>query len=432
VGPRGADDELAGGDEGAGRPGRPRLGWLVGLVVLGGVLVVVRPDLSLHGDAPAEPPPPSSTPALNLPASIVSWDPRGDLAEDRRFVSDAVRRIRKDRPDIARVYLATTLPDGSRVALAGSDATTGDAATSVHALLQPPGVEMDDAFVGDVTTLTDVQQVVAWAFESVTGDVYVVALARPGPARFQVSPRVEYDDQGRPGRSWRTIRSSDGTLVVDVGSRTDPAVVVRTRGTDVEGTSLLVPVERGHPPHVVRVEGVGDAGYAGPATPLLVEGLTRSLSPLVDLTRATSRVLWSGAPWKQRRLALVLVTRPDGVRLQALVGAQDGSPFGAGIRALPPSEPDEVPWLLEPFTAQDPTFLLCPTGAGTLVYRRPGREIRLRVPPSGAVVVVEPGPSPPSARGADVTLLDPGGRRLLRTTLPRQGLDDPLALDAPP
>ena len=34
--------------------------------------------------------------------------------------------------------------------------------------------------------------------------------------------------------------------------------------------------------------------------------------------------------------------------------------------------PDALPYLLEPFSPQDPTYLLCPTGAGTVVYRRPG------------------------------------------------------------
>jgi hypothetical protein len=141
-------------------------------------------------------------------------------------------------------------------------------------------------------------------------------------------------------------------------------------------------------------------------------------------------VLWSGAPWKQRRLALVLVERPDGVRLQALVGEQDGHAFGAGVRALPVGDPDAAPWLLEPFTAQDPTFVLVPTGPGTLVYQRPGRQTRLPIGPDGVAPIVEPGPNPPTARGAVVTVLDPAGDELMTTTLPSGPLDDPLALAA--
>ena len=156
------------------------------------------------------------------------------------------------------------------------------------------------------------------------------------------------------------------------------------------------------------------------------------MASVAELGTARLRVLWSGAPWKQRRLALVLVTRPDGTRLQVLIGQQGDTEFPAGVRALPVGAPDVTPWLLEPFTPQDPTFVLCPTGAGTLVYRRDGQPVqRLRVRPSGAVVVVLPGAGAPSAGGAVVTLLDRAGRKVLRTTLPEPGFDDPLALDSP-
>lgn len=429
MGPRRADDELAGGDDTAGRPGRRLLGWLVGLVVLGGLLVVVRPDLTLHGDPPRREPGASSTPALDQPQTIVAWDPRGDLGHDRRFVSDAVRRIRQDRPGVARVYLAAALPDGSRVALGGTDSPGGVVATAVHAMLLRPGQRLADATVTDVGTLSDLHQVVAWAHQAENGHVYVAVFCRPGPVRFQVSARVEFDPAGRPSRTWRQVLSEDGSAVVDLGLHTDPSVAVRARGPDVLPSPGLVPVLAGRwVPQVVRVAGVGDPAYAGPATPLLVDGLRRSLGGLVDLSTVTPRVLWSGAPWRQRRLALVLVTRPDGVRLQTLVGAEEGAAFGVGVRALPRDAADGVPWLLEPFGDEDPTLLLCPPGAGTLLYRRSGRETRLPIPPSGAVEVVGPGEAAPSARGARVTLLDDAGREVLRTTLPAAGPSDPLAL----
>lgn len=184
---------------------------------------------------------------------------------------------------------------------------------------------------------------------------------------------------------------------------------------------------------MLEVQGVDAPGYHGPDPELLVAGLRESaVASVAELGTARLRVLWSGAPWKQRRLALVLVTRPDGTRLQVLIGQQGDTEFPAGVRALPVSAPDVTPWLLEPFTPQDPTFVLCPTGAGTLVYRRDGQPVqRLRVRPSGAVVVVLPGAGAPSAGGAVVTLLDRAGRKVLRTTLPEPGFDDPLALDSP-
>jgi hypothetical protein len=47
----------------------------------------------------------------------------------------------------------------------------------------------------------------------------------------------------------------------------------------------------------------------------------------------------------------------------------------------------------------------------------------------GVAALVPPGPSPPSASGAQVTLRDQAGRLVLRTTLPEPGFDDPLGLD---
>jgi hypothetical protein len=53
---------------------------------------------------------------------------------------------------------------------------------------------------------------------------------------------------------------------------------------------------------------------------------------------------------------------------------------------------------------------------------------RLTVQTGGAVVLVEPGPNAPSARGAHIRLQDPQGHLLIDTDLPGAGLDDPLGL----
>ena len=417
-------DELAAGDaERAARPGRRRLGWAAVALAVGAALLLGRPDLSLHGQRPE---PGDGVPAGDA-APDVAWGTRGDLRHSS-FVGEAARRIRHDRPGPSRVLFAGRLPDGSRLALGGTDVVRGTVATAVHALLVPPLTDPGDAVVTDVAPLIDPQQVVAWAGRGVDGHVYAVLLSRPGPARFEVSGRVEHDGGGVPGRQWVTVSSGEGSALVDLGTDTDPVVAVRATAVGVLATPALARVAGTGETGPVRVDGVGAAGYLGPRPALLVLGLRQSLGGLVDLTEVRPRVLWSGAPWGGRRLALVLVTRPDGVRLQTVVGEQAGDAFGAGVRALPADDPDGVPWLLEPFTAQDPTFLLCPTGAGTLVYRRPGREVRLTVRESGAVAVVDPGPLAPSARGAGITLLAPGGRPLLSTTLATAGGEDPLAL----
>ncbi len=401
-------------------------------MVAGTALAVVRPDLALHG-SPTVRPAPTSSPTRPAGPTTVAWDIRGDLADSRAFVSDAVRRIRRESSRVARILWAGQLPDGTRLALGGTDVAGGAAATTVHAMLAPPGTVVDDASVTEVATLSDEQQVLAWVGPGTDGHTFAVVLSRPGPVRFEVSGRVDFAADGSASRQWQQVRTRDGAAVVDLGTDVDPAVAVRATGVGVLATTEVFPVVgHGDGTGPVRVDGASGPAYRGPRQSLLVRGLRDSLGSLVDLAAARPRVLWSGTPWKGRRLALVLVTRPDGVRLQTVVGEQVGAAFGAGVRALPAGDPDEVPWLLEPFTSADPTFLLCPTGPGTLVYRRPGRVARLPVPASGAVGIVEPGAAPPSARGADVTLLDPGGRRLLRTVLPDHGLDDPLALGPTP
>src|SRR5207342_3720700 len=86
----------------------------------------------------------------------------------------------------------------------------------------------------------------------------------------------------------------------------------------------------------LRVKGTQAPSYQGPDPDRLARALHESVGQLADLSTSRLRVLWSGAPWKQRRLALVLVTRPDGVRLQALVGQSGAAAFTFGARALPP------------------------------------------------------------------------------------------------
>ena len=77
-----SDDLVAGGDEGGPRR---RNRWGAVVLVCAAVLAfaVARPDLSLHGKAPAQPRPtagPTSDPNVTPALSAVAWDIRGDLA----------------------------------------------------------------------------------------------------------------------------------------------------------------------------------------------------------------------------------------------------------------------------------------------------------------------------------------------------------------
>jgi hypothetical protein len=249
--------------------------------------------------------------------------------------------------------------------------------------------------------------------------------------RIEVSSHVDFNPgNGSPSRRWEPMPSEDGAVVADLGEDVDPVIGVRAAGPGVFPLPLLVRVVPPVPDlPVLDVQGTGDPAYRGPDVALVSRALREQAASVVDLRTAQLRVIWSGAPWKQRRLALVLVTRGDGRRFQALIGQQGDSGFPAGMRALAADAPDRLPWLLEPFSPQDPTLLLLPSGDGSVIYRRDGQPVRtLQIGTDGVVGLVEPGPSPPSASGADVTVTDTAGRILLRTTLPQPGFDDPIAL----
>lgn len=425
-GPPGPDVLGAGGDG----PRRRWPAWVLGVAVAVLALVLVGPDLSFHARPPASPASPGAPDAVTLEG--VDWPARGDLAGDRRFVAQAMARVRLERPSAARVYFAGTLADGSRLVLAGSDVNRGVVATAVHALYVPRGATLSTAKVAESVTLVDRQQVFAWAVRGGDGRTRVVALTRPLPVRFQMSAYVRFDPaDGTPRRAWTTFAAEGGAVVADLGRRSDPVVAVRAEGPGVFTLPVLAPVLTGGPkPSVVFVEGLGERGYVGPG-PTQVTAALRSTAGLVaDLGTARLTLLWAGRPWRQRPLALVLVRRADGQRFQALVGEDDGDGFAAGVRALPREGPSRLPWLLEPFSSEDPTLLIVATGDGSVLYRgASGITRRLLVGADGVVALAEPAPSPPQAHGAEVRVFDLGGRLRLRTTLPRPGFDDPLALD---
>ena len=431
VGPgrAGGPDELVGGAPDK-EPRRPRGSWLVGLLLVGVALAVVRPELSLHADQPTARPRPSVAPPTSNPLNGIAWEPRGDLVGDNQFTVEAMVRITHERSEAGRLFFAGRLPDGSRLVLAGTDVNRGMVASRVHALLVPPGGEVAAGTVTEASALTDPQQVLAWAARGRNGKVVVVAMTRPGPVSFEVSAGVAFASDGSPERRWSATSAPNGVSVVDLGRAADPIVAVRALGPGVFSLPLIVRVTRQEATRpVLRVAGVAERGYGGPDAANVSRALRAGAGAVADLDEARLEVIWSGSPNGSVRLALVLVTRADGQRFQALVGQQGEYEFPAGVRALPDGASDLLPWLLLPFSPDDPTLLLCPTGPGSLVYRRQGQQDRvLPITPEGVAALVEPGPSPPSASGAVVTLLDLDGAVVLRTTLPDAGFDDPLDL----
>jgi hypothetical protein len=373
---------------------------------------------------------PSGGPSQLTVRNGVDWEPRGDLAGDEDFVAAAMDRVHDSRPGASRLYFAGRLPDGSRLVLVGTDVMAGMVTTAVHVLRVAPGRSVRTATVTEGAPLSDSQQFLAWAGPGANGSVVAVALARPGPVRFGFSPRVIFTDDGSARRTWQLAYAPDGSAVADLGD-TDPLVAVRAQAPGVFGRPMLVRVKP-QPPRssVLEVAGTDDPDYKGPDPGRLSQALRSGAGAVVDLDEATAEVIWSGAPWKQRHLALVLLTRADGRRFQAVAGQEGSLGFSAGTRALPVDGDPRLPWLLEPFSPEDPTLLLCPTGPGSLLYERAGQPDRLiPVKADGVAALVAPGPSAPSAGGATVTLRDPSGRLLLRTVLPEPGFDDPMALD---
>lgn len=423
----GPDELLAGRPD--KEPRRRRGSWAAGLLLVVVAAVLVRPELSLHADGPSAPRP-RIPPAASNSLNGISWEPRGDLVGDNQFTVAAMVRITHERSGAGRLFLAGRLPDGSRLVLAGTDVNRGMVASRVHALLVPPGVEVAAGTVTEASALTDPQQVLAWATRGRDGKVVVVAMTRPGPVSFEVSAGVAFAPDGSPERRWTELSAPDGVAVVDLGRKADPIVAVRAVAPGVFSLPLIVRVSRQEATRpVLRVAGVAERGYQGPDADNVSRALRAGAGSVADLASAELEVIWSGSPNGTVRLALVLVTRTDGQRFQALVGQQGDYEFPAGVRALPDGASDWLPWLLQPFSPDDPTLLLCPTGPGSLVYRRQGQPDRvLPITPEGVAALVEPGASPPSASGAEVTLLDLDGAVVVRTTLPDAGFDDPLDL----
>jgi hypothetical protein len=129
-------------------------------------------------------------------------------------------------------------------------------------------------------------------------------------------------------------------------------------------------------------------------------------------------VVWSGSIPGGDPAALVVVARPDGVRLAAMVGQRRGSPVLYGSRALPVHGSVTRPWVLEPSVTGGSTLLVCPGRPATITYRprhAPARSIP--VPPSGVVQVEEAGAGQHRARGATVVERDRHGDPVRTTTV---------------
>ena len=440
--PRPRTDELAAGSdkETRGGPGRRRLWWAAGLAAGLVAVAVVRPDFALHAEQPGAAAAHRGADRRHGPGSrpsTVAWDTRGDLATDYGV---RVRAPSSGSGRSGRRWPGSSSPAGCPTAAGWC----WPAATTTRTPSRPPstpwwwrrGSPVADAPVTELAALSDPQQVLAWAGRDRDGHVSAVAAQPAGAGALRglpagaASPTTAPPAGSGPRRTPRTGWSSR-TWATEV----DPVVTVRAIGPGVTPAAQVVRVvsatgRAGQRPLRIRGVDAPDVPRArpGPAGARAPAG-GRGAWP----TSASSqlRVLWSGALWKQRRLALVLVTRPDGVRLQALVGQQ-------GELRVPVRRAGAAPrragrscrgcWS----RSRRRSRRCCSARPARARWSTAGpasRTAPCRCPRPGSRGCSSRAPTRRPPRGARVTLLDPQGQQLLSTVLPATGFDDPLALD---
>ena len=359
------------------------------------------------------------------------WPVRGDLAGDAGFVAAVLRRVRTEHADADRVLFAGRLAGGARVAFVARDRDEASAvrALDVYALRIPPGGSVQD---GEVTVLgrglIESTGPLGWARPGTDGNVQVVLVGQPGLLEAQVSARIDNHPDGSATRRWLDVRGQDGSVVVNVGTRTDPVVFARIRGSvevpvmiEVEGTDASVPA----------IAGVASARYDGPELGVLAAQVADACRPVLDVGTADIRVIWSGPLGDDVRAALLRIRRSDGPAYQLLVGqGGTGETFVHGPLQVPWSDADVLPWLFEEGDPSRPMVLINPTGAGTASISypdEPPRVVTLDARGTGPLGVG--GPSPPNLYRALVEVRTPAGRVVVKNQLRAVSGEDPWVLD---
>jgi len=396
--------------------------------------------------------PPSRAPQPVVPGPLAEDLPvRGDLADDQSFVDAALRRVRAGHPDADRVLYAATLPDGGRVAFVGRDRDEpeGIRALDVYALKVPPGAPIE---AGEITVigrgLIETTSLLGWAGRGGDGVVYAVILGPPGGFVGQVSERVDYRPDGTGSRQWRDVRASgDGSVTVDLGTRTDPVVVARSTTGPADYPALISVDGRSEGmDRAVTIQGADDARYRGPEMARLVDAVLNNCRALLDVAAADIRVIWSGDLDPAQPAALLRIRRPDGPAFQLLVSQAteaelaeiDGGetqvdavePFAHGPLSVPWEAADVIPWLL--FESGDPSrppLLINPSGAGTAAVSYPDEPPRrVTFGPDGRAPLGVGAPSAPNLYLATVEVRSPAGELVVKARLTTVSNEDPLVL----
>jgi len=411
--------------------------WRValGVVAAGALALTVGPGLVSNDPVSGE------TPAAAAPSADArepvgpppeTWPVRGNLAGDRAYLRAVLARVKRDHPDAQRVLYAATLPDGGSVAFVGRDRdeAAGTFALDVYAIRVPPGSRVSSGTVSVVGRgLIESTGLLGWAGRGDDGRVYAVLLGPPRILVGQVSGGIRYAPDGSAVRQWRDVRGGDGSAVVDLGPRTDPALFARSRRSRVE-VPIMMPLRE--PGRVsLDIEGLGGPSYDGPAPGLVGPTAVEACRGLIDLSGADVRVIWSGPVLREARAALLRIRRPDGPAFQLLVGEHGGAqPFAHGPLRVPWEVADVVPWLFESGDPLRPLHVLNPSGRGTVTVGYPGEPPRVvQTGPAGIAALGIGGPSRPNLYQAVVEVRSPDDRVVVKAPISTVSAQDPFLLD---
>lgn len=325
-GPTPDADLVGGGGDGDERP-RPRPGLRRGVlaVVLAVAALAYGPELVASsglsrllaagpGSAPSAPaghPPPSTSPAaMPAPAPTsgpMSWPARGELAGSDAFDAEIRRSLDPSIASTAHPLWAGVVA-GGRLVLVAVPADT-PAGVEVLALrfgtddfgIAPQPVPVMDNADGDAPPT-----VVGWLGPRGAGEGRTLFLLGPPElGHFHVSDEVEFRTDGTARRQWRVVETAGGQATLLLRRTRAGLVVVRTR-TGAGAGQLLVATKDEKAPPPVRIAGLEDPWYRGPA-PGLVD--VSGLAARVGGARQAS-VLWSGGVGGTYRAVVVsLVSR---------------------------------------------------------------------------------------------------------------------------
>jgi hypothetical protein len=376
-----------------------------------------------------------------LAASLVRWAPRGP-GVGSAFAVAAVARMRATHPGVDRLLWAGTLDGRDRVAVVSYrralDPSVTDA-TEVAALRVDRLADVATARSVTVGYVDAVGGVVGLAWQGDDKSTRLLVLADPGQAQVFVSSAVDYHPNGGISRSWHETALRDGALVQDLGRHVDPVILVRPQKSGSRITQAVVKVQgRQAVPGIdeVRIAGLSSPTYAGPDPGLLVDLLAQSMSTVLELRDADSKVLWSGETTGgfrdsgerlTGRAALVLVRRHDGPTFQAFIYSDPARAFSSfDANAVRWSVADRLPYAFSTFAPEAPLLLVNPGGPGSATIRpKVGWTLHVRIHRNGVALLDHDAAMDRPVAGARVVVRDPSGRTVLRSRMANSAIVDP-------